>query len=678
MTRVATRWLPGLAVLLTALLVGAAGPAQAAAGTAPAELQLAAIFGDHMVLQRGEPIRVWGSAAAADTVRVSLAGQQRHTRAGADGRWAVQLPALPAGGPHVLTVRAGRAGTRVLQDVLVGDVWLAAGQSNMEWDLASTDGGTADVVQADHPRIRHVKLPHRASLRPQADVPGGPQALAWQPARPDTAARFSAVAYHFARQVQAATGVPVGLVNVSWGGTHLETWLSPGAARADADLAAVVQALPADEAAFAAAYRARMDAQAQRWQGALPLQPPASPEAWADAALDDTNWPRLQAPRPWEEQGLPGFDGTLWLRRHVTLTPEQAAGPAQLALGMVDDCDEAWVNGQRVGGLCGWDTPRRHAVPAGVLKAGDNLVAVRVVDTGGGGGFHGRAQDMQLRTAAGDVPLAGPWQARVESSLAKLAPGANDAPTLAFNGMVQPLRGLRLRGVLWYQGESNVDRAARYGPAFRHFIADWRQHFGQPRLPFLYVQLAAFLPLERNTLTGSPWAELREAQRQALVLPHTGMAVATDVGDADDIHPRNKRAVGERLARLALRDVYGRRSTVADGPRLLSARPVQGAAGGHMELRFGAAEGGLQARGGGPLQGFAVADASRRFVPAQAERQGTRLRVWADGVAAPVAVRYGWVDNPSQANLVNGAGLPASPFRTDSWPLVTEGVVFAR
>jgi sialate O-acetylesterase len=485
------------------------------------------------------------------------------------------------------------------------------------------------------------------------------------------------VAYHFARQVQAATGVPVGLVNLSWGGTHLETWFSPRAAQADTDLAPLVQALPADNEAFAAAARLRADALAQRWQGSLPLQVPPSPTAWADTALDDRDWPRLQAPKVWEEQGLPGFDGTVWLRRHVSLSAAQAAAPAVLELGMVDDCDETWVNGQRVGRLCGWDIPRRYPVPADRLRAGDNVVAVRVLDTGGGGGFHGRAQDMQLRTAAGDVPLAGEWMARVESSLRKDAPTANDAPTLAFNGMVNPLQGLPLRGVLWYQGESNVGRAARYGPALRRFIADWRRHFGQPELPFLYVQLAAFLPLERNTLAGSAWAELREAQRQALALPHTGMAVTTDVGDADDIHPRNKRAVGERLALLALRDVYQQPATVASGPRLLSAQPVQVAGTARMELRFADAQGGLLARGGGALQGFAVADASRRFVPAQAQVQGTRVLVWAAGVKRPVAVRYGWVDNPSQANLVNGAGLPASPFRSDNWPLLTEGVVFA-
>jgi sialate O-acetylesterase len=355
------------------------------------------------------------------------------------------------------------------------------------------------------------------------------------------------------------------------------------------------------------------------------------------------------------------------------LSDAQAAGAATLALGMVDDCDETWVNGQRVGGLCGWDTPRRHPITAGVLQAGTNTIAVRVTDTGGGGGFHGAASALQLQTAAGDVPLAGRWKARPAAPMARDEPQANDLPTLAFNGMLQPLRPLRLRGVLWYQGESNVPRAARYAAAQRRLIADWRAHWGQATLPFYYVQLASFLPLARNTLAGSPWAELREAQREVLDMPHTGMAVAIDVGDADDIHPRNKQAVGDRLARLALRDGFGQ-PVVAQGPVLRAARRQ----GGQMVLRFDHAHGGLALRPGAvALQGFAVAGADQRFRPASARIEGARVVVGHAEVPQPVAVRYGWVDNAAEANLVNRAGLPASPFRTDRWRLVTDGVRFS-
>lgn len=662
----------GRALRAGALLLGASLTA-----TAAAEARLSGIFGEHMVVQRDAPVPIWGTALAGEAVRVTLHGRTRATRAGADGRWKVELPALPAGGPYTLRVQA--TNTLVLGDVLVGDVWLCAGQSNMEWTLAQSQGAAAELAAAAHPSIRHVKIAHRASLAPQADI--GP--ATWQPSTPASAGQFSAVAYFFAVQLQkqmGAAAVPIGLVNASWGGSAIETWTSRSAALADPVLASVVSAMPDDDASFVKLHAQREHAAIRRWQGELALPGGDAladvKAAWSSPVLDDAAWPTLNAPQAWEEQGLPTFDGALWLRREVQLTHEQAASAAQLQLGMVDDCDETWVNGQRVGGLCQWDAPRQYTVPADVLHAGRNLIAVRVLDTGGGGGFHGEPAAMRLDTAAGSLPLHGRWKARVEAPLAKTAPGFNDLPTLLFNGMLQPLTPLRLRGVLWYQGESNVPRAARYAEDFQRLITDWRAQWRHPALPFLYVQLAAYLPLERNTLQGSAWAELRDAQSQALALPATGMAVATDVGDDHDIHPRRKREVGERLAALALRHAYGRQGVVASGPRY---RSLEYQAEGRIALRFdelgSAGSGGLAVRGGGnSLTGFAIAGADRRFVPARARVEGRRVVVWSPQVDAPVAVRYGWVDNPEQATLINRAGLPASPFRTDRWPLLTEGV----
>jgi sialate O-acetylesterase len=647
-------------------------------------VQLAGVFGDHMVLQRNAPIPVWGLALAGSTVRVSLRGATRSTRTGPDGRWRVNLPPAPAGGPYELRVKADR--TLVLRDVLVGDVWLCSGQSNMEWTLAQSQDAEREVAAAQHPTIRHLKVPRRASLSPQEDM----AAASWQVSSPATAGEFSAVAYYFAlrlqRELKTRTGasgaaVPIGLINASWGGSHIETWTSPRATRADPVLAAFMQTHPADVAAFVAFQRDKTLALVRRWQGDLPMAPgveanvgqPPRPD-WEAPGLDDGNWPTLNAPQIWEEQGLPHFDGRLWYRKRVDLNPEQAAGAAQLHLGAIDDCDETWVNGQRVGGLCQWDAQRQYTVPAGVLRAGSNVIAVRVLDTGGAGGFHGAPSAMRLATAAGDLPLHGAWKARVESPLLKSELSFNDAPTLLFNGMLQPLLPLRLSGVLWYQGESNVGRAARYVQDFQNLITDWRAHWQQPKLPFLYVQLASFLPVASNSLQSSAWAEMRDAQRQALALPATGMAVATDVGNANDIHPRDKRTVGERLAGLALQTAYGRSGVVANGPVL---RHLGVQAGGRLELTF---DGSLPAqalavRGGGALAGFAVAGPDGRFVPAQAQLQAQRVVVWNDDLSTPVAVRYGWVNNPEQANLINRAGLPASPFRTDTAPWITQGVV---
>jgi sialate O-acetylesterase len=639
------------------------------AGNVQADVQLAGLFGDHMVLQRDAPIRVWGRADPGERVQVRLAARQARTRADARGRWQVLLAPLPAGGPHELQVIGPN--TLRLKDVMVGEVWVASGQSNMEWSLQDTDDAARAIAAADEPRIRHVKLPHRASLRPQDDV----EPLTWQVSQPEVAGRFSAVATYFARRLVRELGVPVGIVDNSWGGTVVETWTSLPAARRDPDLAPHANALPADLAGFQQAQRARAQAIVQRWQPGLPADEPDA-SAWAAPALDDRAWPIVQAPGIWEEQGLPGLDGVVWLRRTLRLDVAQTQGAATLHLGPIDDCDESFVNGQRVGGQCGWLAPRDYAMPPGLLQEGDNVIAVRVTDTGGGGGLHGDAAAVRLRVTAGDIPLAGPWRARIASVLRHDEPGPNDAPTLLFNGMVQPLLPLRVRGVIWYQGESNVPRAARYAGAFRRMILDWRAHWarqGQRRLPFHYVQLTHRALASANSLEGSAWAELRDAQRQALVLPDTGMAVITDLGDPTDIHPRNKRDVGERLALQALRRTY-QRPVVADGPVFAMMRRV----GSRLQLRFKPGTGPLAVRGGGDApQAFAVADATRRFLPAQARIVGDRIEVWRDGLTRPVAARYGWLDNTEQADLLNAAGLPASPFRTDRWPLTTEAVRYA-
>lgn len=624
---------------------------------AQAELRLATVFGDHMVLQRGAPIRVWGQGTPGQALQVAFRGQRVAARVSPAGRWQVTLAAAPAGGPHELTVR-GETTLRV-SDILVGDVWLCAGQSNMEWPLAQSADGDREVAAAADAQIRHLRVPHQASPWPQDDI----APAAWTVASPATAGEFSAVGWFFARRWRAAHGVPVGLVNVAWGGTHLETWTRPGAAAADPDLARWVGNLPRDVPAYLRQVQQRAVDTAVAWQHGLPLPGPGF-GGWAAREVDDSDWPTLQVPQVWEEQGLTGFDGVVWYRRHLKLSAAQAADAATLRLGRVDDCDETWVNGTRIGGLCQWDAARSYPVPAGTLREGDNVIAVRVTDTGGGGGFHGAADAVVLEGQAGRVLLSGPWRARVESALKRERLEANDAPTLGWNGMVHPLLGLRLAGVLWYQGESNVGRAARYAGAFQRLIVDWRRQWGQPAMPFLFVQLAAFLPVANNSLQGSAWAELRDAQSQALALPHTGMAVTTDVGDEHDIHPRNKKAVGERLAAIALGE--------APTPRFKALR----IAAAQVELAFTGA--GLRARSEGePLQGFAVAGSDRRFVPALARIAGDRIVVWHPDVKQPLAVRFGWVDNPQADNVVDAAGRPLSPFRSDRWPLVTEGVAFA-
>ncbi|MEO6281252.1 sialate O-acetylesterase [Roseateles sp.] len=632
------------------------------AAAAHAEVRLAAVFGEHMVLQRERPIHLWGWATPGQTLAITLAGTQANVKVPASGRWEAGLPAMKAGGPHRLTVAGDQ---RVeLKDVLIGDVWLLGGQSNMEFPLSASDTGAQEVVSPQNAQLRQLRVPLRASLQPEADIAPAP----WVVAEAGKVGDFSAIGYHFARQMQQVQGVPIGLVNTAWGGSHLETWARRETALADPDLAGAVRALPSDQVAFTRARRQEIEGLLTRWQPGMPWQGVDS-SRWAEAGDIEAGWPKLQAPGVWEGQGLPGLDGVVWMRKRIELGAAQAGGAATLHLAKVDDCDEVWVNGQRVGGQCGYDQQRRYELPAGVLRAGANWIAVKVTDNGGGGGFHGDAATMRLDTAAGTVALAGSWSARVAEARVPSSPTANDAPTLAYNGLIAPLQGLPIRGVLWYQGESNTGRAAAYAGGFKRLIQDWRAQFGQGDLPFFFVQLASYLPLQNNRPGHGGWAELRDAQAQALALPHTGMAVAIDVGDANDIHPRNKRTVGERLAALALSDM-GLRQAPASGPRLVASE----VRGNELRLRFTATAGGLRtALAGEALRGFVLAGADQRFVPATARIDGDVVILSSPDVAAPVAARYGWVDNPSESNLVGADGLPASPLRSDRWPLDTQG-----
>lgn len=634
----------------------------------------AAHFGEHMVLQRQQPITLWGRGTPGMVLHVDLAGARDTARVADDGRWRLRLPAMPAGGPHRLLL-SGAGEVIEWADVWIGDVWLCGGQSNMAWPLAQARHGATDVG-VDAPLIRHLRVPNRASLLPAEDI----APARWVVARPGATAEFSAVAWYFARRLQAEpdyAGVPIGLINVAWNGSNLEAWVRRGAVLedpAEAELAVVLRGLPTDPADYATMLRERVHGVVRGFQPGLAFDG-VDDSRWHEAGHDHSAWPTLQAPQLWESQGLPGLDGVVWYRRTVDVTAAQAAGASTLHLAKIDDCDESYVNGRHVGGLCHHDTPRRYELPMGLLHVGANNIAVKVTDLGGGGGFHGDAAALRLDTAAGSIALAGRWHARVAQPRIATEPQANDAPSLAHNGLVHPLAGLGLRGMLWYQGESNVVRAASYAAAFQRLIVDWRAQFTPPGgevLPFFFAQLAAFQPLALNSLDHSPWAELRDAQRQALALPRTGMAVTTDVGDADDIHPRDKRSVGERLALLALHDADPR-YPVASGPVVERVERAGTSLLLHMK-----SVGGLATRPAGAApQGFAVAGANSGFVAAQAEIDGQRIRVWHPLLANPVAVRYGWVDNPARANVVDGQGLPASPWRSDQRPLATAGQRYA-
>lgn len=618
------------------------------------------LFSDHAVLQRDVAVPVWGWTAPGSAVKVSVDGKPvAAATADASGRWLAKLPALPAGGPHTLAVEAGPE-LAVREDILAGDVWIASGQSNMQWPVAASNRAAEEIAAANHPRLRLFSVPQRIGLEPEELVEGS-----WQLCSPATVGGFSAVAYFFGRDLLEKLDVPIGLVNTSWGGTVAEAWTSAEALSELEDFRAPLEEF---RKSVEAAKGGRDDfaARLEAWWRA---NDPGSREGdlWAAPSKDVSDWKSMEIPAAWENAGLPGFDGIVWFRKDFELGAAWAGKEAALRLGPVDDRDATWVNGVRVGDGDDWSKPRAYKVPRGVLVAGRNSIAVRVLDTGGAGGLGGAASQYSLETLDGSappVPLSGAWKYRDAAPLSKLAPaparpGSNpNVVTVLYNGMIAPLIPYAIRGAIWYQGESNADRPEQYRRLLPALIRDWRSRFGVGDFTFLVVQLANFTAPQKAPVE-SGWAELREAQLlTALSVPKVGLAVTIDIGEANDIHPRNKQDVGRRLALAALRIAYGK-DIVWSGP-IFRSMEVRGR---EARLAFDCAGGGLVARGG-VLKGFAISGEDGVFRWADARIEGAEVIVSSPEVERPRAVRYGWANNPP-CNLYNAEGLPASPFRTD-------------
>ena len=615
------------------------------------------LFTDNAVLQQGIKAPIWGTADPGERVTVEFAGQTVSTTASAEGKWLVHLSPLKAGGPRTLTI-SGR-NKIVLTNILVGEVWLCSGQSNMERQLGLRAGQQPitdwkqEVAAANYPEIRHFGATQTKAFAPAQTVKGS-----WTVCSPGTVTNFTAIGYFFGRDLYRARQVPIGLIHSSWGGTPAEAWTSEAALSTQPDLTealAQVKHLAADPVGT----QREIQKQLEAWYQAKDPGSAASPP-WSATDLDARLWKAMTLPTYWENAGYPDFDGTFWFRRTVDLPEDWTGSDAELHLGAVDDNDTTWVNGVEVGATIGYNLPRVYHVPAGVLKRSTNVIAVRVLDTGGNGGLYGGDDPMRLVVNSGgktnSISLTGAWLCRQGVSLANVGWPPTDysqspnAPTVLYNGMIAPLLPYAIRGVIWYQGESNVGRERQYRTLFPTMIADWRHAWGEGDFPFLFVQIA---PYHGN----SP--EIREAQLLSWQnTTNTAMAVTIDCGDANDIHPPRKQPMGARLALAARAIAYGEKLEYS-GPVFQSMK-LEGS---EAVLRFTHPGGGLVAKDG-PLKGFTIAGADKIFHPAQAEIRGQTIVVASDAVSRPVAVRYGWANVP-EGNLFNRAGLPASPFRTD-------------
>jgi sialate O-acetylesterase len=632
-----------------------------------ARLRVSELIADGMVMQREVPVPVWGRAAPGDQVTVTFDGRTHTTKADPRGGWKVTLPAREAGGPYEMTVTA--KGERIeVRDILVGDVWVSAGQSNMQWPVADSKDAAREVAAAGDPQIRHFKVPPSWAPRPDSTLAGG----SWEPADPEHVGQFTAVGYYFARELRKSVPVPIGLINTTWGGSRIEAWMSAPALGLD------WPGLVSEERE----YQRRVQDALRARLGAMPMHDGGLVDGralWADPTLDDRDWGTMAVPSAWDEVGYEAMDGVAWYRTTFYLTDAEARAGVRLALGQIDDSDVSYVNGHEVGRTeHAWNKPRIYAVPASALQPGRNVVAVRVEDTGGGGGIQGAPDSLYVEVGAARRALAGRWRFRVGAAKVK-AKGRqpNEVPTLVYNKMVHPLLPYPIKGVIWYQGEANANEyedAVAYRKLFPDMIRDWRRGWQLGEFPFLFVQLASYMAPDADYMAPDPepaersaWAALREAQAAALALPGTAQAVTIDIGDANDIHPKNKQDVGLRLALAARRIAYGQ-DVIHSGP-IYRRHHVRN---GRVVLEFDQCEGGPVAKGGSgetprAVHGFAVAGPDRRFVWAEAVIEGDHVVVWSDRVPDPVAVRYAWGNNPATANLFNQVGLPASPFRTDAW-----------
>lgn len=610
-----------------------------------------------MILQRDRKIDIWGWASKGERVTVKFNGRTYRSKTGAEGKWALELPAMKAGGPYTMEVSGKNK--IVLHDILLGDVWLCSGQSNMVHQMRLHSVRYADEIAAAHyPQIRQFWIPTLTDVQgPKDDLPAG----SWKSANPEDVLEFSAVAYFFARDLYEKYHIPIGIINASVGGTPIEAWMSEQGFKDFPELSATVEKNKDTAYINGLSHRRSMGDMPRPVDKGLVGSTP-----WYSPAYVPKEWRQIGVPGYWEDQGLRNLDGVVWYRREIDVPAAMTGKPAKVFLGRIVDADALYINGQEVGNTTYQYPQRRYAVPAGVLKAGKNLFVVRVTNTFGKGGF---VPDKPYCLIAGNdtVDLKGYWEYKVGEVFVprrRFGGGgfgfsAQNAPAALYNAMIAPVVHYRIKGFVWYQGEANTGRATEYAKLQPAMIADWRAKWNEGDIPFLYVQLPGFgdfnyLPEE------SGWAELRESQLKSLSVPNTAMAVAIDLGEWNDIHPDRKKPVGDRLALAAEHIAYGE-DIVYSGPIYSSAA----VSGDKITLSFSHTGGGLITNDGEEPQEFAIAGADKKFVWAQAKIEGDKVVVWSEEVKDPKFVRYAWADSPVDPNLFNKEGLPASPFETE-------------
>jgi sialate O-acetylesterase len=587
------------------------------------DISLMRVFGDNMVLQRNQEIIIQGKATPLRKVKVEFNNQEYETKAGKDSIWKTNIPPMNAGGTYELTV-TGKDTSILLKNIMIGDVWIASGQSNMVWKIGYGIKNTEkELKEANYPEIRMFTVESDYNRTPLPDVNTGE----WLVCSPDTAGYFSAVAYFFARHIHKEKKIPVGVIVSAIGGTTIKGWIAEDIVNKNKET------IPVD-----------VDTSA------------IFPE------YDDEAWTEMNLPSHWENKGYTDYDGYAWFRKNIIIPEDFTGKNLQLHLGRIDDKDVTWFNAKRIGAGEPYNYLRNYPIDKKLIKKGENLIAVRVLDGSGKGGFWGPKEEMYLADDLGNkiLDLSGKW--KFNNTIKPQFPVDDIVPAqtgVMFNAMVNPFRVIPVKGIIWYQGEADVSIADLYEEKMKNLISSWRKKWGAPDLPFLYVQLPYYKEKTDSAVQlSSDWAKQREAQLSVLSVPYTGMAVTIDVGEAGDVHPRNKLPVGNRLALAARKIAYGEDITCS-GP-LYDSHVIHDDT---VIISFKHTGESLTIHGD-TLSGFALAGPDGTYYKAGAWIRNNNVYLISDKVSEPVSVRYGWADNPD-CNLYNSEGLPASPFRTE-------------
>ena len=647
-----------------------------------ADVKLPQLVSNGMVLQRDTKLKIWGWASPGEKVSIAFNGKKGNATTGTDGKWLIELPAMKAGGPYTMTIKGSNELT--LTDILLGDVWFCSGQSNMVLRMeAVKEQYPEDVASANYPEIRNFYVRNVADFTPTHDeLPAGAK---WVAATPTSVLDFSAASYYFARQLYQKYHVPIGLIASAWDGSAIEPWISTEGYKGMTKFEDQIKTYT--DTAFLNRMARGRTAGGARAPGGFGARPQAAPDLgtsgptpWYSVDYKPEGWHHFWLPGYWNDQGIKDLNGTVWFRKEVTVPASMVGQAEHLYLSRIADADVSYINGVQVGASGSIYNNRRYDIPTGLLKAGKNLIVIKVTCNNGKGGFLAD-KDYTLATANEKIDIRGDWEYKVGQVLIRNIPAgpptnanagsgaaappvfaqANTVPTGIYNTMVAPATNYAIKGFLWYQGESNTGRGKEYGQLLPALITDWRSKWQMGDLPFIFVQLPNWQEANYSP-TESGMADVRESMRKTLSLPNTGMAVTIDVGNWNELHPLDKKDVGIRLALWAEHMVYGEKDLVYTGP-LYQSQKIDG---NKVMLSFTNTGSGLTAKGNaGELSYFSIAGADGKYVWAKAKIDGDKVIVWNDNVPNPVSVRYAWSDNPDGANLYNKEGLPASPFQSN-------------